>query len=235
MSAIAAKALTKILKGRVSQQAPIDPHIEVVVDAKGKKKKIVRPLPEGLSKRDRKALKKIRRRAHYLDKGINLCGFRVGWTFFIGIIPGLGDVVDASLNYFLIVRPSKKLDIPQSLVNKMLANNAISAGLGFIPVAGDIFLAAWKANSRNAHLLEAYLVIRGQELLAAQGQGPSGIHPAEAAEAGVSADVLRSLFAPGAGMSAREDPRDVDDDLEEGTRRGKGQAQRSNNYGAVRA
>ncbi|WVR08683.1 hypothetical protein IAU60_005741 [Kwoniella sp. DSM 27419] len=202
MSAIAAKAVTKILKNRVSTQAPPDPHIEVVVDAKGKKKKIVRPLPEGLSKRDKKALKKIRRRAHYLDKGMNLCGFRVGWTFFIGIIPGLGDAVDAGLNYFLIVNPSKKLDIPQSLVNKMLVNNAISAGLGFVPIAGDIFLAAWKANSRNAHLLEAYLTIRGQELLAAQGQGPSGIHPDEAAAAGLTPDILRSLFAPGSGMNA---------------------------------
>ena len=43
-----------------------------------------RKVPDGLSKRDAKALKKIRKRAHYLDKGMNLCGFRVGWTFFIG-------------------------------------------------------------------------------------------------------------------------------------------------------
>ncbi|WRT70788.1 uncharacterized protein IL334_007787 [Kwoniella shivajii] len=201
MTALASKAVTKILKDRVSQQAPIDPHIEVIVDERGKKKKVVRPLPEGLSKRDKKALKKIRRRAHYLDKGMNLCGFRVGWTFFIGIIPGLGDVVDAGLNYFLIVSPSKKLDIPQSLLTKMLANNAISAGLGFIPIAGDIFLAAWKANSRNAHLLEEFLRIRGQELLAAQGHGVSALHPNEAAAAGLSPEVLRSLFSPGSGMN----------------------------------
>ncbi|KAK6906506.1 hypothetical protein I204_00688 [Kwoniella mangroviensis CBS 8886] len=201
MSAIASKAVTKILKNRVSQQAPPDPHIEIIVDAKGKTKKVVRPLPEGLSKRDKKALKKIRRRAHYLDKGMNLCGFRVGWTFFIGIIPGAGDVVDAGLNYFLIVRPSKKLDIPQSLLSKMLVNNAISAGLGFIPIAGDIFLAAWKANSRNAHLLEEFLKIRGQELLAAQGQGPSAIQASEAAAHGVSPEALRPLFSPGAGMN----------------------------------
>ncbi|WVW80741.1 hypothetical protein I302_102727 [Kwoniella bestiolae CBS 10118] len=201
MSAIASKAVTKILKNRVSQQAPPDPHIEIIVDANGKTKRVVRPLPEGLSKRDKKALKKIRRRAHYLDKGMNLCGFRVGWTFFIGIIPGAGDVVDAGLNYFLIVRPSKKLDIPQSLLSKMLVNNAISAGLGFIPIAGDIFLAAWKANSRNAHLLEEFLTIRGQELLAAQGQGPNAINANEAAAHGVSPEALRTVFGPGAGMN----------------------------------
>lgn len=43
-----------------------------------------RDVPPGLTKRDEKALRKIRKRAHYLDKGMNLCGFRVGWTFWIG-------------------------------------------------------------------------------------------------------------------------------------------------------
>jgi hypothetical protein len=33
-----------------------------------------RGMPAGLSKRDEKALRKIRKRAHYLDKGMNLCG-----------------------------------------------------------------------------------------------------------------------------------------------------------------
>lgn len=83
-----------------------------------------------MSKRDQKALIKIRKRAHYLDKGMSLCGFRVGWTFFIGIIPGAGDIADATLNYCLVVRPSKKLDIPQALLTKMLFNNAVSAGVG---------------------------------------------------------------------------------------------------------
>lgn len=120
-------------------------------------------MPPGLSKRDERALKKIRKRAHYLDKGMNLCGFRVGWTFFIGmfpprarlhlgIIPGAGDVANALLNYSLVLRPSRKLDLPSDLVAKMWFNNAVSAGLGVVPLAGDIGLAAWKANSRNAHL-----------------------------------------------------------------------------------
>jgi hypothetical protein len=89
-----------------------------------------RAVPPGLSKRDQKALLKIRKRAHYLDKGMSLCGFRVGWTFFIGIIPGAGDIADATLNYCLVVRPAKKLDIPQALLTKMLFNNAVSAGVG---------------------------------------------------------------------------------------------------------
>lgn len=39
-----------------------------------------RPPPPGLTKKEAALLRKIQRRAHYLDKGINLCGFRVGWT-----------------------------------------------------------------------------------------------------------------------------------------------------------
>lgn len=47
----------------------------------------------------------------------------------------------------------------------MIANNTISAGVGFIPVVGDIILATFKANSRNAALLEEFLRLRGAEFL----------------------------------------------------------------------
>ncbi|WVN89801.1 uncharacterized protein L203_105031 [Cryptococcus depauperatus CBS 7841] len=201
MSAIVGKVVNKILKDKMGKQAPEDPYYTIAVNSKGKYKKQVRPLPEGLSKRDRKILKKIRRRAHYLDKGMNICGFRVGWTFFIGIVPGLGDVVDASLNYFLVVKPAKKLDLPNSLVSKMLLNNAISVGFGVVPVVGDIFLAAWKANSRNAHLVEAYLTIRGQEYLATLQSGLSPITVADAITHGVTPEELREQFGPGSGMN----------------------------------
>lgn len=47
----------------------------------------------------------------------------------------------------------------------MLVTNAVSASVGFIPVAGDVVLAVIKANSRNAVLLEEFLRIRGEEFL----------------------------------------------------------------------
>jgi hypothetical protein len=43
-----------------------------------------REIPPGLSKRDVKILKSVKRRAHYLDKGFSMCGMRFGWTFIIG-------------------------------------------------------------------------------------------------------------------------------------------------------
>jgi hypothetical protein len=47
----------------------------------------------------------------------------------------------------------------------MLTNNAVSAAVGFVPLVGDVILAAFKANSRNAALLEEFLRIRGEEFL----------------------------------------------------------------------
>jgi hypothetical protein len=39
-----------------------------------------RPPPPGLTKEEAKLLRKISRRAHYLDKGFHICGFKFGWT-----------------------------------------------------------------------------------------------------------------------------------------------------------
>jgi hypothetical protein len=190
-----------------------------------------------------KVLQKVKKRAHRLDKGMNLCGLRVGWTFWIvclpscafsiraddvfrcvkGIIPGAGDVVDAILNYTLVVRPAKQAEIPDWLVKKMLANNGVSAAVGFIPLVGDILLGVWKANSRNAHLyvpshsssgmyllticwrfrLEEYLSIRGAEYLASIGYPVDSASPGH--DLGVTQDPsVRSEYKPGAGLAPGE-------------------------------
>lgn len=169
-SALAKKAGLKLFEQNIQQYTPIDPLYETYTDAKGRQRRRKREIPPGLSKRDVKILKSIKRRAHYLDKGFNLCGLRFGWTFFIGLIPGAGDVADAVLNYTLVLRKAQKAEIPDWLVRKMLANNLISAGVGLVPIVGDVILAQWKANSRNAALLEEYLRIRGEEFLKLQAE-----------------------------------------------------------------
>jgi len=94
---------------------------------------------------------------------------RFGWTFFIGLVPIAGDATDMLLNYFLVVRLAQRADIPPWLLRRMLVNNAVSAGVGFIPVVGDVILATFKANSRNAALLEEFLRIRGEEFIKMSG------------------------------------------------------------------
>ncbi|EJD06334.1 uncharacterized protein FOMMEDRAFT_16946 [Fomitiporia mediterranea MF3/22] len=169
-SKLLSKAGLKLFEQHLRQYEPVDPVYETYVDDKGKTKRRRRELPPGLSARDAKILRKVKSRAHHLDKGFRICGMRFGWTFVIGLIPVVGDGADAFLNYMLVVRKARQAEIPSWLVHRMLFNNALSAGIGFIPVVGDVGLAVLKANSRNALLLEEYLRIRGEEFLKLQQQ-----------------------------------------------------------------
>ncbi|THH29423.1 hypothetical protein EUX98_g4753 [Antrodiella citrinella] len=164
-SDLAIKAGRKLFAKNLENYTPVDPLYETYTDKKGKQRRRKRELPPGLSKRDAKILKSVKRRAHYLDKGFNVCGMRFGWTFVIGIVPGAGDVADALLNYLLVVRKARQAEIPNWLLRRMLVNNAVSVSVGLVPVAGDIILAVFKANSRNAALLEEFLRIRGEEFI----------------------------------------------------------------------
>ncbi|PSR74240.1 hypothetical protein PHLCEN_2v9984 [Hermanssonia centrifuga] len=169
-SGLAISAGRKLFERNLDQYAPADPLYETYVDKKGRERRRKRELPPGLSARDAKILKSVKRRAHYLDKGFNLCGLRFGWTFIIGIVPGAGDIADATLNYILVVKKARQAEIPDWLLRKMLLNNAVSAAVGLVPFVGDIVLATFKANSRNAAILEEFLRIRGEEYLKRENQ-----------------------------------------------------------------
>ncbi|BGP20696.1 hypothetical protein JCM10213_001057 [Rhodosporidiobolus nylandii] len=161
MSAYIAK---KVGRGALASQLqgiePTDPHYESYEDQHGRQRRRKRPMPQGLCKRDEKILRSVRRRAHYLDKGMNLCGFRVGWCFWLALIPGLGDLAQFLLSYCLVLKKCKRAELPTTLVQRMTFNLMIGTGVGLIPLVGDLILATWKANSRNAALLEDFLIRR---------------------------------------------------------------------------
>jgi len=187
MQSVAKKYGKHLFEKNLESYSPQDPLYETFTDEHGRERRRKREIPPGLSKRDAKILKSVKRRAHYLDKGFSICGFRFGWTFIIGFIPVVGDVTDAVLNYTLVVRKARKAELPTWLVRRMLFNNALSAGVGLVPIAGDIALAVWKANSRNAWLLEEFLRIRGEELLkadVARVEDPAVVKPGAGLEAG---------------------------------------------------
>ncbi|GAA6006792.1 hypothetical protein JCM11491_003182 [Sporobolomyces phaffii] len=166
-SYVAKKAGRKFLGSKAAEIEPQDPHYETYEDAKGKQRKRKRAMPQGLSKRDEKVLRSVRRRAHYLDKGFSICGFRFGWTAVLGLIPGAGDIAQFLLGFFLVLKKCKEAELPSSLVSRMTLNQMIGLGIGLVPLVGDIGMAAFKANSRNAGLLEDFLIRRSQS----SGQG----------------------------------------------------------------
>ncbi|GAA6011070.1 hypothetical protein JCM10207_005485 [Rhodosporidiobolus poonsookiae] len=167
----------KVARGAVGRQAaayePPDPHYEHYEDHKGRQRRRKRAMPAGLSKRDERILRSVRRRAHYLDKGFSLCGFRFGWTAILGLIPGAGDVAQFLLGYMLVLRKCKEAELPFTLAQRMTFNQTVGLGIGLIPLVGDIAMAVWKANSRNAALLEDFLIRRAAKS-AAGGNAPVG-------------------------------------------------------------
>ncbi|KAL5526165.1 hypothetical protein ACEPAG_7503 [Sanghuangporus baumii] len=209
-STILTKAGLQIFEKHLKQYEPVDPVWETWVDENGKTHKRKRELPPGLSKRDAKILRKVKNRAHRLDKGFRICGMRFGWTFVIGIIPGVGDVADAVLNYTLVIRKAKQAEIPDWLLHRMLLHNAFSAGVGLVPLVGDVAVAAFKANSRNAVLLEEFLRIRGEEFLKnpkaqAEGSGEGhGKHGENRKGKSMPKEDLETV-KPGAGMHQDDD------------------------------
>lgn len=95
--------------------------------------------------------------AWLLDSVIRLPGgFRIGLDALIGLVPGLGDMVGVLLSAYL-VRQAASLGAPPSLLLRMGLNVAIDGLVGMVPLLGDVFDAAWKANMRNARLLNRYL------------------------------------------------------------------------------
>ena len=56
-----------------------------------------------------------------------------------------------------IVAESARLGASRSLLGRMVLNIALEGLAGLVPLAGDVFDAAWKANQRNVRLLGAWL------------------------------------------------------------------------------
>ncbi len=95
--------------------------------------------------------------ARWLDYAFTLPGgFQFGMAGIVGLIPGVGDVMDAVLSLYIIIR-AVKLRIPRIAVARMLVNVGIESLAGAIPFVGNLFDIAFKANRRNYQLLKNHL------------------------------------------------------------------------------
>lgn len=106
-------------------------------------------------------LARLRRLAWLLDAQFRLPGtrFRFGVNSLLGLSPVAGDVALGLVSLYLIWE-AKRLGAPSGLLGQMLANVAIEVVGGAVPVVGDVFDMAFKANLRNLDLLERWLQTR---------------------------------------------------------------------------
>ena len=105
---------------------------------------------------DTSAGRGLQRLARFMDSSIRLPGgYRIGWDGIIGLIPGFGDVVGLGVSAW-IVFGAARLGASRATLARMAANVAIETVVGAVPILGDLFDLAFKANVRNMRLLERH-------------------------------------------------------------------------------
>jgi hypothetical protein len=98
--------------------------------------------------------------ARWLDYAFVLPGgFRYGLGGFIGLIPGLGDIIDAIFSLYIVGR-AVQLGIPRVTVLRMVVNVGIESIGGALPFIGALFDTVFKANRRNYQLLRIHMADR---------------------------------------------------------------------------
>jgi hypothetical protein len=115
-------------------------------------------MPNQLSPEQLSKLKRIRFLTKWLDDAFRIPGtrYRIGFDGLLGMFPVVGDALTSFLAAY-IIREAAQLGVPPAQVRRMILNVVIDFGLGTVPVAGDLFDVAWKANKKNLAILEAHL------------------------------------------------------------------------------
>ncbi len=105
-----------------------------------------------------KQLQRLQRLARLMDTawGIPFTRLRFGMDSVLGLVPGAGDAIGFGISAYAVIL-AHRMGAPPALLVKMLAKAAIDAGVGSIPVAGDVFDLFFKANTRNLRLLSEFL------------------------------------------------------------------------------
>lgn len=111
--------------------------------------------PENTSRKQR--MERLDALASLMDSAIVIpgTGIRLGADALIGLIPGIGDLVTAGVSC-IIVLEARRMGAPAHVVARMIGNVAIDGIVGAVPLFGDIFDVAFRANLRNMRLLRKH-------------------------------------------------------------------------------
>lgn len=104
-------------------------------------------------------LERLDRLASLLDNSIRVPGtkWRVGIDGLIGLIPGVGDVLGALISGYIVTQAARA-GASVSVLLRMGLNIVLETLVGSVPVIGDLFDFAYKANLRNVRLLRGHVV-----------------------------------------------------------------------------
>ena len=99
----------------------------------------------------------LRHVSRLLDSAYEVPGtkYRFGLDPIVGLVPGIGDLVSPLFTIALLWQ-SHDLNLPRVVQMRMLFNVVIDTVIGVVPLVGDLFDFAWKANDMNMTLLERH-------------------------------------------------------------------------------
>lgn len=100
-------------------------------------------------------LRRLRWLAWVLDGSIPVGPWHIGIDPLLGLIPGLGDWLGAAASGY-IVYEAARLGVPGPVLLRMVGNILVETIIGVVPVLGDAFDFAWKANLRNLDLIDRH-------------------------------------------------------------------------------
>ena len=100
---------------------------------------------------------RLRDLARVMDEAIRIPGtnIRIGLDAVLGLLPGGGDVAGGVVSA-LIMLQAARAGAPTPVLARMLGNVVIDTVVGSIPLLGDLFDVAWRANTKNVRLLESW-------------------------------------------------------------------------------
>ncbi|MEM8952124.1 MAG: DUF4112 domain-containing protein [Pseudomonadota bacterium] len=115
-----------------------------------------RPTEQGLDSHH--ALNRMRWLADLFDDRFRLPGTerRFGLDGILGLFPAVGDVISGVISLYLAAE-GLRFGMPFSRLLRMGFNVVVDMTLGAIPLIGDLFDFAWKANQKNVRIVLEHL------------------------------------------------------------------------------
>ena len=95
---------------------------------------------------------------------------RLGFDAILGLVPVVGDLLAQAISTYIIWE-AHQLGVGKFTLMRMFGNTLVDTLIGSIPIAGDAFDVAFRANMKNLRLLQRHLERQGYKPAAG---GPGG-------------------------------------------------------------
>ena len=109
-------------------------------------------------------VERLRRLTKWMDEAVGVPGTRVrlGLDGVLGLLaPGAGDAVGGAVSVYAMYAAAR-LGAGPAVLLRMALNVGLDALVGVVPLLGDLFDFAFKANRRNLRLLESFVADPGR-------------------------------------------------------------------------